>query len=46
VSETQATETPCAKPQEVPPHNAVSVNAFIPGFGFHAAIIVTLPCYT
>ena len=34
VSQTQATETPRAKLQEVPPHKALSVNAFIPVFGF------------
>jgi hypothetical protein len=29
VSETQATETPCTKLQEVPPHKAITVNALI-----------------
>ena len=34
VSETKATETPCAKLQEIPPHKALFVNALIPVFGF------------
>ena len=46
VSETQATETPCAKLQEVPPHKALSMNALIPVFGYHDTIMFALLCYT
>ena len=45
VSETQATETPCAKLQEVPPYKALTVYALIPVFGYHNTIMCALLCY-
>jgi hypothetical protein len=45
VSETQATETPCAKLQEVPPYKALGMNAFIPVFGYHNTIMCASLCY-
>lgn len=46
MSETQATETPCAKLQEVPPHKALSMNALISVLGYHDTIMYVFLCYT